>query len=148
MWHIRKVQAGYKSMPGPIPTRLDEPHSKGLSVALLARRCPSPGVWLQNLKCIYIAKVLEPLVAGASPGLYSPGSSYFRGGSPPHVPLGPLSIVWSHWRPAALRPPRSPFLPRAGEDWLNPHWPILQLEEKARDLPTHLITPQHVEFTA
>lgn len=36
----------------------------------------------------------------------------------------------------------------AGEEWLNPHWPILQLEEKAGDLPTYLITPQQVEFTA
>lgn len=67
--------------------------ARDLVLLLQPEDVPPPGVWLQNLKCIYVAKVLEPassLVAGAWAGLYSPGSFSFRGGSPPQVPLGPL----------------------------------------------------------
>lgn len=72
---------------------------------------PPPGVWLQNLKFIYVAKVLEPvfsLVAGASAGLYSPGSFCFHDGSP-HVPLGPLEHCLVPWKASSLQILKEPI---------------------------------------
>lgn len=92
MWHIRKVQAGYQSAPGPIPTKLDELHSKRPSVAVPTRRRPSRrGLAIETRTCLVSRTVGTCLLFGAGDHqqtFTSPGSSCSGGGSP-HVPLAP-----------------------------------------------------------
>lgn len=115
MWHIRKVQAGYQSAPGPVPTKLDELHSKRPSVAVPARRCPSRrGLAIETWTCLVSRSVGTGLLfgAGARADLHKSWEfllwwwvSPCTSGSPGSLP-GPIEdLPW----PAALRSLKEPI---------------------------------------